>query len=251
MNVWPEHIQGHTTHARRGAIGNTFRYSVDYVLMDPEADEGPALFSRNRWNLIAVHDRHHGGIRGNGRGVSWARGVFAQRGLALAPNDRVLLLSQPSFLGYVFNPVSFWLAFRGAELIAAIAEVNNTFGDRHSYFCAKAEFAPILPGDRIVAQKVFHVSPFQDVAGTYSFAFDMRPERISILIAFRNGSEGVFATLAGGRKPLSNASILALALRRPLGALRTILLIHWQALRLKLKRAAFRPRPTPPTHEVT
>ncbi len=251
MSHWPEHIQGHTTHARRGPISNAFRYSVDYVLIDPEARKGPRLFSRNRWNLASVHDRHHGGTRGAGRGAVWAREVFAQRGLDLSRDDRLLLLTQPRFLGYIFNPVSFWLAFRGGDLIAAIAEVNNTFGDRHSYFCAKPGFAPIVPQDRTTAGKVFHVSPFQAVAGRYDFAFDFRPDRLSILIAYRNGDEGVFATLAGSRKPLTNAAILSAGLRRPLGAFRTVLLIHWQALRLKLKHAVFRPRPAPPTKEVT
>lgn len=251
MTNWPEHIQGHTTHARRGAITNAFRYSVDYVLIDPDASSGPLLFSRNSWNLNSVHDRNHGGLRGCGRGVSWAREVLSERGLDLGADDRILLLTQPRFMGFIFNPVSFWLVFRGSDLIAAIAEVNNTMGDRHSYFCAKAGFAPISPQDRISAPKVFHVSPFQDVSGGYDFAFDFGPDRISILIAHRNGSEGVFATLSGSRKKLSNASILKSALRRPMGAFRTVLLIHWQALRLTFKRATFRPRPVPPKHEVT
>ena len=74
----PEHIPGLTAHARRGAIGNAFRYGVDFVLIEPEAGEsGPALFSRNRFNLAAVHDRDHGGPRGDGRGVAWAREVLA------------------------------------------------------------------------------------------------------------------------------------------------------------------------------
>lgn len=247
----PEHIAGHTTHARRGGIANTFRYGVDYVLIDPAVREGPWLFSRNRFNLAAVHDRDHGGPRGAGQGAGWAHRVFETRGLPRAGYDRLLLLTQPRFLGYGFNPVSFWLALRRGELVAVIAEVNNTFGDRHSYFCAKPGFAPIRPADRIEAVKVFHVSPFQKIAGGYSFGFLVTPERIAVTILFRDGEEGLFATLAGPRRPLTSRSLLAAALRRPAGALRTVALIHWQALKLWAKRAPFRHRPEPPGREVS
>lgn len=248
---WPEHLAGHTTHARKGAVGHVFRYGVDYVLIDPDSAKGPFLFSRNAWNLISVHDRNHGGPPKAGQGVVWARKVLSERGLGHDADLRILLLTQPGFLGYVFNPVSFWLALRGDDLIAVIAEVNNTFGDRHSYVCARPGFAPIRPTDRIAATKVFHVSPFQDVAGTYRFAFDLRADRIAIQIAYRNGDETLFATLSGGRAALTNRAILGACLRRPAGAFRTIALIHWQALRLALKHVAYRPRPLPPSHEVT
>lgn len=248
MTQAPEHIAGQTAHARRGGIANAFRYAVDYVLIDPEARGGPLLFSRNRMNLASVHDRNHGGAPGKGRGAAWAREVLAARGCA---PERLLLLAQPRFLGYIFNPVSFWLAFRGDDLIAVIAEVNNTFGDRHSYLCAKPGFAPVAPEDRLTAEKVFHVSPFQQIAGDYCFTFHIAPDRIAIRIDHRNGDEGLIATLTGPRAPLTNRAILTAALRRPTGALRTFALIHWQALKLKLKGARYRTRPAPPTEEVT
>ena len=249
MSAAPEHIAGSTTHVRHGGIGNVFTYGVDYVLIDPEARTGPALFSRNRFNLTAVHDRNHGGKRDHGIGAPWARQVFAQHGLTGDYDLR--LLTQPSFVGYIFNPVSFWIAQRDGDLIAVIAEVNNTFGDRHSYVCHKPDFAPITPADQVDAHKVFHVSPFQTIAGDYEFAFNIRPGQIAIRILHRNGNEGVIATLTGARKPLGNRAILTMSLRRPLGALRTVALIYWQALRLKLKGARYTPRPAPPTKEVT
>lgn len=249
MTHWPEHIAGTTTHARRGKIGNSFRYGVDYVLIDPAAGTGPRLFSRNRPNLIAVHDRDHGGVPGAGRGAGWAREVFAAAGLPAGTALR--LLTQPACLGYVFNPVSFWLALDGGTLRAVIAEVGNPWGDRHSYLCHLPDFAPITGRARMQARKLMHVSPFQDVAGSYEFAFDIRPERIAIRIAYADGPEGVIATLTGPRAPLTNRAILGALLRRPAGALRTITLIHWQALRLWRKGASYRSRPAPPEQEVS
>lgn len=246
----PRHLTGYTTHARRGGLRNAFRYGVDYVLLDPRSDAGPALFSRNRWNLASVHDRDHGGPPKQGRGVIWAEAVLRNAGLDPA-QLQILLLTQPACLGYIFNPVSFWLVYDGEDLRAVIAEVSNTFGDRHSYFCARPGFAPITAQNSLSAQKIFHVSPFQEVAGEYRFIFDLTETRVAIRIAHKNGSEGVIATLIGDCTPLCNTGLIAAALRRPLGAMRTIALIYWQALKLKLKGARYRRRPAPPEQEVS
>ena len=249
MTAGPEILRGVTTHARRGKVAHAFRYRVDYVLIDPEDTAFPALFSRNRWNLASVADHCHGGPRGSGRGAAWAREVLADAGAP--PGLALRLLTQPRFFGYWFNPVSFWLAFDGAALVAVIAEVSNTFGQRHSYLCANPGFAPLGPQDKITAEKVFHVSPFQDRAGRYRFAFDITPGHVAIHILLADGDEGVVATLAGRRFPMTNAALLSAALRRPLGPLRTLALIYWHALRLKLKGVAYRPCPAPPDHEVS
>lgn len=247
----PEHIAGETTHARRGAINHGFRYGVDFVLIDPEAPTlGPGLFSRNRLNLASVHDRNHGGLLKAGRGAEWAREILAAQGLAKA-DVQLLLLTQPRILGYAFNPVSFWMAMQGTELVAVIAEVSTPFGDRHSYLCHLPDFAPITRSSRITTPKSLHVSPFQEVKGQYEFSYDIRPDQIAIRILHTNGDEGVIATLTGSRAPLTNTSLIKAVLRRPLGAFRTITLIHWQAVRLKLKGARYRTRPTPPKTEVT
>jgi DUF1365 family protein len=251
MTSLPQHIRAHTTHARRGQISNTFRYSVDFVLIDPETKTGamPLLFSQTRFNLLSVPDRHHGGERGKGQGAAWARKQFEAAGLKGAYELR--LLTQPRLLGMGFNPVSFWLASREDDLIGVIAEVNNTFGDRHNYLCCKEGFAPITPKDRIEARKMMHVSPFQDIQGGYVFRFDVSQKRLAIRITHENGPQGLVATLSGPIYPLTNRAIGLSLLRRPFGALRTVALIYWQALRLRLKGALYRPAPPAPTTEVT
>lgn len=248
MMDWPEHIQARTCHRRRGEIANTFTYGVDYVLIDPKSSDGPALFSRQSFNLFAVVDKDHGGLPGQGMGVAWAEGIFQDNGVQTC---QTLLLTQPKSIGYTFNPVSFWLGLQKGELIAVIAEVNNTYGDRHSYFCVKADRSAFTPNDTVHAEKLMHVSPFQEVKGTYRFNFDVTDQAVSIRIDFQNGGQGLVATLAGKREAMSNGSIVKSVLRRPIGALRTITLIHWQALILKLKGAAFRARPIPPSKEVS
>jgi uncharacterized protein len=244
-----QHIRGETFHGRKGAVTNSFRYGVDYVLLDPDTSRGPRLFSRNRGNLTSVHDADHGGAPGQGRGVAWARTVLSDHGIAPA---RILLLAQPRMLGHVFNPVSFWLAedTRGA-LMAAIAEVSNTYGDRHSYLCAHDDRRPIRSDDTLTATKIFYVSPFQPVEGQYQFRFDIRPNRIGIWIDYTSAKGGVFTNLIGPRTPLTNRGIIRACLRRPFGSRRVLALIHWQALKLALKGAKFRTRPAPPSEEIS
>lgn len=251
MTATVEHLDAVTWHGRKGAVENAFSYSIDYVLVDAEAEvRAPAPFARNRRGVFALLDRDHGGPPHGGRGAVWVREVMAAHGIDAA---RVLLLAQPRVLGHVFNPVSFWLIEGDAGgLIAVIAEVTNTFGDRHSYLARRDDGAPITPADTIRAKKIFHVSPFQPVSGGYAFRFDVSPERIAIRIDYSEGAEGgLVATLAGRRRPLTRRAMARAMLRRPFGSRRVLALIHWQALKLWWKGAPYRARPEPPGHEVS
>ena len=251
MTVSIDHIAGQTYHGRKGAVKNAFRYSVDYVLLDAEADvETPWLFGRNAPGLTGLRDTDHGGAPGEGRGAAWVRDVLEKH--QIRDVAKIEILAQPRVLGHVFNPVSFWLCRRSdGELITVIAEVSNTFGDRHSYLCAHADQRPIAASDTLNATKIFYVSPFQPVEGGYTFRFDVTDERIGIWIDYTQADGGLIATLTGQRKPLSNMSILRAVFRRPLGARRVLALIHWQAFKLWAKGALYRTRPTPPSKEVS
>ncbi len=245
-----DHIRGVTFHGRKGAVENRFTYGVDYVVLNPETAVGPALFSRNRGNLTSLHDSDHGGAPKAGRGIEWVRHVLGVHDLP--GRDRVELLAQPRVLGHVFNPVSFWLCYDAQDaLCVVIAEVSNTFGERHSYLCHRADRAAISREDTLTAQKIFHVSPFQPVEGGYQFRFDIRPDRISVWIDYTAGAGGLIATLTGRRVPLTNRAILWACLRRPFGSRRVLALIHWQALKLYFKGAGYRAPPAPPVDEVS
>lgn len=251
MTSTVDHIAGQTYHGRKGAIVNAFRYSVDYVLLDAEADvKTPSLFARNGRGLTALNDIDHGGVPKDGRGAAWVRDVLeAHQVTGVA---RIELLAQPKVLGHVFNPVSFWLCRRSDKaLIAVIAEVTNTFGDRHSYLVNHSDLRPIGAHDRMRATKIFHVSPFQPIEGGYEFRFDISDERIGIWIDYSRGQGGLIATLTGPRNALTNRSILKAVIRRPFGSRRVLALIHWQALKLWFKKATYRTRPVPPTEEVS
>lgn len=251
MSGTAEIVTGRTYHRRLSAPSNAFDYGVDYLLVDLDDPPGLGLLSTDGLNLFAIFRRDHGGVRHRGRGTAWVREVLRREGWPEEADCRIRLLTQPRFLGFWFCPVSFWLVWSGDDLRAVIAEVNNTFGDRHSYLCAHPGFAPIAPTDSLDARKVFHVSPFQDVAGVYRFRFEIGGDAVSIHIRHRMEGGGFVATLSGPRRPVTNTALLGSALRRPLGALRVLGLIHWQALRLALKGARYRQRPMPPAHQVS
>lgn len=240
------HMRASVTHARRGDLRHSFRYDTDYLLIAPDYARGPGLFSRNRFNLLSIHDRDHGGERGAGNGAAWARARFAEAGLVLSPDATIALLTQPRLLGHWFTPVSFWLVLEHDHVLAVIAEVNNTFGQRHCYLCCRDGFAPIGPTDTVHATKVFHVSPFQDVAGHYAFNFAVGAQTLAIRIAYQNGAEGVDASMRGALAPLTSKGALSACLRRPGGSLRVLFLIAWNALKLKFKGARYRSPPEPP-----
>lgn len=243
-------IRGETFHGRKGPVQNAFRYSVDYVMLEPDHAIGPRLFSRNRGNLTAVHDADHGGPPGQGRGTAWVREVLATHGLP-AP-ARIELLAQPRVMGHVFNPVSFWLTYdRDGQLRVVIAEVTNTYGDRHSYLAHRDDHGPIRREDSLAARKIFYVSPFQPVEGEYTFRFDIRPDRVGLWIDYTTQKGGLYTNLTGPRRPLTNGAILRACLARPFGSRRVLALIHWQAAKLWWKGVSFRTRPKPPPEEVT
>ena len=250
-----DHIEARTYHGRKGAVKNAFSYSVDYVLVDAEAEvRAPWPFTRNRPGMVALHDVDHGGLPKAGTGAAWVRDVLRTHGL---PNDgRIELLAQPKVLGHLFNAVSFWLCYDATgALRVVIAEVANTFGDRHSYLCHHDDHRAISAKDTLHASKMMHVSPFQPLEGGYAFNYDITDEKISIRIDYTETADpsggGLIATLTGKRQPLTTRSMLRMLVRRPLGSRRVLTLVHWQAVKLWFKGAKFRSQPEPPETEIS
>lgn len=245
------HIAGHTWHGRKGGIENAFRYSMDYVLLDAEVDvPSNWIFGRNRRALFSVRDSDHGGAPRQGAGAVWVRKVLDAQGLQ-SPK-RIELMAQPRVFGHVFNPVSFWFCYDADNALrVVISEVSNTYGDRHSYICLREDEGPIGPEDRLTSHKIFYVSPFQDIKGGYEYRFDIREDRVGIFIDHTAANGGVTATFVGKCKPLCAADVLRALVRRPFGSRRVLALIHWQAIKLWWKGAAFRNRPEPPSQEIS
>ena len=155
-------------------------------------------------------------------------------------------------LGYSFKPVSFWYCHRkDASLRAIVAEVNNTFGERHTYVLDHPVY-----GQEMAVDKVFHVSPFCPVEGSYRFQFQRSGahglQTTRLRIDYHDQQGALLLTGMGGRlQPLTAASRRHALWRYPLLTLAVITRIHWHALLLWIKRAPFHSKPPPPAQAVT
>jgi DUF1365 family protein len=240
---------------RRAQPYHKLRYRVFSLLLD--LDELPALgrrfrwFSHNRFNLLSFHDRDHGSCDGRPP-RAWVDAALAANGIATG--GRIALLCFPRLWGYVFNPLSIFFCYAPSGALGAILyEVRNTFGDKHGYLI---EVPPDRTSDdAAIAQacaKGFHVSPFLPLAGEYRFRLQPPGARLAIQIRhLLDGAEALLATHSGWRQDLTDGALLSAVARHPLMTLKVIAGIHWEALRLWLKRARVHPRPTPPAHDVT
>jgi len=244
---------GQVMHSRLRPRRNRFVYRVFFLRVRTDridALRGP-LFSVDRWNLFSLHRRDHG-ARDGSELEPWIRGLLAREGLDSADGE-IWLQTFPRMLGYVFNPVSFWLCHdRAGALRAVLCEVSNTFGERHNYLLAHPDQRPILPGERLSARKVFHVSPFCEVEGRYRFQFDLEDAACAVRIDYDDAQGPLLATAVRGRSQVLTARSLARAfLGYPWMTLGVILCIHWQALRLWIKGVPFFSKPLPPIQETT
>jgi len=239
-------------HGRDTPVANRFAYGLDCLLLDESTLRGKAglhLFSYGRPNLVSLHPVDHG--VGTCQGVDGVRKLGTDAGIDGV--ETVMVLLHPRYWGYTFNPVSFWF-FVGAQgaLRGVLAEVHNTYGERHGYLCQTRTGADIEPNTPIKARKCFHVSPFFDICGVYTFTFQLDAKRVAVRIDYDDGRGGGLVTrIAGTRRPLTDGALLRALGRRPLGALRTSALIHWQALRLWSRGVRFRKRPALPDKSIT
>jgi uncharacterized protein len=240
-------------HARKRPKTNQFSYNVYYLCfgMDEAEQMENALLSRNRFNLFSFHECDHGFNR-NQPPEAWIRDMLKEWDISQA-DGRIVLLTLPRLLGYVFNPVSFWFCLdREGRLRAVISEVTNTFRDRHCYISFREDRGPITQDDQLRAEKVLHVSPFIEVSGYYLFRFAYREEKVGVWIDHYD-SDGLLITtsVSGKRIPLTAGNLMRCFFRFPLVTVKVISLIHYQALKLFLKGIRYRTRPQPPTTEVS
>jgi DUF1365 family protein len=245
-------LAGTIRHRRSHVTTYDFTHHVWYLALDlaelDEVDRRLRLLSVNRRNVLSVLDRDH-----LEHGHEGLRDTIARRlrACGLDPNQtRVTLIAYPRVLGYVFNPVSFYLCHdRNDVLSLVLAEVHNTHGDRETY-----EFTPIESNGSVfkgVADKRMYVSPFIAPVARYELQVSEANDRLAITIREREGDEStLFARLQLERAPLTDGQLLRLVARDPLVPLKTSALIFWHALRLWWRGVPWRRYPGSPPPDV-
>lgn len=195
------------------------------------------LLSRDRWNAFTFRDGDHLDWNG-GRPVPSLKAALQQYARAQgcqAPIERVMLLTHLRTFGYLFNPISVYFAFgRAGEPVCAVAEVGNTYREMKSYFLGPETFQN--GAFRRRTRKDFYVSPFIDLDAEFDFQLPVPGEKLALVINdYKEGRPFFFSSLVGRPQPITSGALSAYALRFPLMPLQVIFLIHWQALKLKLK----------------
>jgi uncharacterized protein len=235
-------IVGEVTHTRERPTVHSFTYPLFCVRL-PIAELGDIdrTLAVNRGSLLSFHERDHGARDGSSL-QQWIIELLREHlVLAAAETVQVELIAFPRMLGYVFNPVSFWICRRADDrVLAVLAEVNNTFGESHRYLLTKRHGEVINSGDTLRAVKLLHVSPFNEVKGDYQFRFNFAEDKWLARIDYDDGDGHLLHThMNGDARPLTLKNLRHAAFRFPLQSFAVVARIHWHALMLWAKRVPF------------
>ena len=251
--------KGRVMHVRLRPFIHRFVYRVFCLQLridQPRALEtfNSWLFGVNRSRLVSFWSRDHGACDGSDLYL-WIKNKLVEADMHF-DLGAVKLQCFPRVMGYVFNPVSFWFLYdRQGELRALLAEVNNTFGQRHQYLLAASSLEPIDSSTVLECVKVFHVSPFCDVKGTYRFNYTCRSSLERMAIDYHDTPEldaPLLRTAIVTQSELMNTrNLLNCLISMPMMTIGVMVRIHVQAFKLWRKGARYHPVPPLPQQELT
>lgn len=238
----PALVEGTVAHTRRTPLRHRFSNKIYQWLVD--LDDLPDMTGPLRAFSSFKAADHIGDpddtIRANIERFCKAGGVDIS-------GHRVLMLANARVLGHTFDPLSvFWAIAPDESLTCIVAEVHNTYGERHAYLLQPDE------AGRAEVDKAFYVSPFFTVEGKYDLQFTLTPQRVSSSVILRQGGEAVFsATFRGTPRPATRKRLTKLLIKMPLMTHRTSLLIRIHGVWLWIRRLPVIPRPAHAPQEGT
>jgi hypothetical protein len=229
----PGLYRGTLRHRRFDPVRHEFAYSLFMAFLDvddlPKMTRIAPFLSLNRPNLASFYDADHfGDVRQPMR--ERIRQDAAQHGITL-PDGKIFLLTHLRYLGYAFNPISLFYCYNSVgALETVLAEVHNTFGERKNYWITNPK--------KFRCPKGLHVSPFNKMELDYEFVLTDPGETLVAHMNTLDGGRHFFdATLSLHREQWSAKSLGLAMLRFPWMTAKVIGAIHWEALRLYLKKA--------------
>jgi DUF1365 family protein len=242
---------GIVVHRRLRPIRHRLRSKIFMFLLDlddlPGLGKRLRLFSHGRFNVFSFHDSDHGAGGDDLR--AWIEAQLKAAGID-SDGGAIRILCMPRILGHVFNPISvFFCHLRDGTLQAMLYEVNNTFGERHTYLMpVRGQTDPI----RQSCAKRFYVSPFMPMDLTYRFRVGRPGPRVSVAID-ASGPDGTMIStcFTGSRAALSDRVLLGRFMHMPFLGVKVLAAIHWEAAKLFLRGLRLKKRPAPPDMPVT
>jgi DUF1365 family protein len=236
---------GHVRHRRFLPVENSFRYKLFMVYADlsemESAFRASPLWSANRFNLACFLRRDHFGDPNAPLDTSVRSLVRSKTGKNLSGPIR--LLCHFRYFGHCFNPASFYYCYNGdaSRLETIVVEIHNTpWGEVHCYVLDESQNLAKPPFRRHGLEKAFHISPFMDMGMHYDWRFREPGKTLMVhMQSFEVGQKFFDATLTLRRREISRVLLHRVLVAYPAMTLKVITLIHWQALRLWLKKVPF------------
>ena len=231
----PSLVAGDVMHRRVGPVRHAFRHSVYQWLVDLDAVPEQPWYLRPFASFSAADhlgDPSHS-IKAN------IEFFLSGNGITLGESSRIVMLANARVLGHVFDPLTvFWCFDANTALVCIIAEVHNTYGERHVYLL-RVDASGVATTD-----KAFHVSPFFDVSGRYEMRFELSPRVVSsTIILHREGSTAFAATFRGRPTPATRMAVAGQLIRKPLMPQQVSTLIRMHGIWLWLRRLPIVRRP--------
>jgi DUF1365 family protein len=235
-------------HHRLSPKEHRFHYDIFMFYLDLDEIDGLArrlkLMSHNRFNLFNFRDKDHLQLPKENPDTSKNIRQHLTDYLKINGVDigdgRIMVLTNLCTAGYQFNPVSFYFCYDGqGNVVCSVVEVCNTFREMKPYFLG----ADTRQGDefKLNTGKYFYVSPFIDMDTNFDFDLHIPGEKLQLKIDDydKDGKRFFISTLSGKRKALTDANLFLYFISFPLITLKVIGLIHWQAVKLWLKKIPY------------
>jgi DUF1365 family protein len=240
---------GKVTHARLKPKIHRFNYNIFSLVIDldryQEAKRSSFLFGVNTAALISFHEKDHGARDGSAL-RDYINNLLLKGDIEKPA--KVLLWCNPRVFGYTFNPLSIYFCYdKNDEVIALVYQVNNTFGETHSYVAKVSEDQEKIPAIKNSAQKCFYVSPFLDMNLRYDFSIQAPKEALKVRILEHDETGPILSATFSGKHKTLNSKNLMLGMLKTLGLTWKITAgIHFEALILWFKGVKLTKRPAPP-----
>ncbi|MCB1157055.1 MAG: DUF1365 domain-containing protein [Leptospiraceae bacterium] len=227
------------SHHRLFPKKNSFTYKAFTFFLDLDEIESISkkmkLFSKGKFNLFSFAEQDH--ILLGNKNLKDSIIQLAKENGVNEKITKVYLLTNLRILGYVFNPVSFYFCLNQDKLLCAVAEVNNTFGERKPYFIPLQEDGKSF---YLKTPKYFYVSPFLDLDMDFEFKLNFPKEKLNLTVnTLSEGRMMLLSNYKGKEILLSDSALLKYFFIMPFFTLKVIFLIHWQAFILLLKKIPY------------
>lgn len=244
--------EGRVGHARVEKVKNSFRYPTFFLFFRSDQDEQvKATLKKKFWRLFRFEEKDY--LQGEAGSLDRNIRGFLRDNFQYEP-DEIWLQTMPRMFNYAFNPVSFWLCLKNDVLEAVLCEVNNTFGERHMYWVKRDGYAP-LENEWVTSGKVFHVSPFLPVEGSYKYKFSFKKDsakfRADIIYLDPQSRPQLTTYVEGALTSLEEQKVGYVLRKYGWMTVFVVVRIHLQALKLWMKKQPYFSKPTPPEKFIT